>query len=140
MEKLNFRKEKIDDMDVIYVNIAGYEICYNMQVEHDYTGGCFGAATMREYYENIENEERSTHFLYLKDSEWTKIIHGYVPFEFYKNADELIMRFTFSGMGTSQYIRPTGEKDVVLGKVILTDIELKLITDDGKEYIYPKVS
>lgn len=107
-----------------------------MEVEHDYRS-C-GAATMREYYENIENEERSTHYLYLKDSEWKKIIHGYVPFEFFINDDALIMRFTFSGEGTSQYRRKAGKEDIVLGKVVLKDMDLKLITDDGKEYAYKK--
>jgi hypothetical protein len=43
---------------------------------------------MREYLENIENEEMSTHYLRLEGSNWEKVVHGLVRFEFYIITDD----------------------------------------------------
>jgi len=143
MKKLEFRMEntKAGYADgVIYVNVYGYEICYDMQTKHDYTIGMIGgAATMREYIENERDYEESTHYLNLKDSDWKKVVHGYVPYEFYINEDEeMIMRFHFSIGDYYGRQTPSGEVDVLLGKIVLNDMELKLITDDGEEHIFVK--
>ena len=82
--------------------------------------------------------------MHLEDSEWKTIIHGFVPFEFYKVTDNeeadsrLVARFMFTGAGTSQKRARCGEVEVLLGKLSVNDNELKLITDDGKEHFYTK--
>jgi hypothetical protein len=127
----------------ICVNVEGYKIYYTLEDKNNYTYGA-GAGTMREYLENIENEEASTHYLKLEGSDWKTIIHGLVPFKFFKTTNEegtessLVMSFHFTGAGTSPTRIEPGIVNVELGKLFVSDAELKLVTDDGKEHVYTK--
>lgn len=141
-EKLVYKKNGAK----ICVNVDGYNISYKMRDKNNYTLGSFGAASMREYLENIENEENSTHYLKLDESDWETVIHGFVPFEFYKitNEEEMettfVMRMKFTGQGTSptRVFKEPETREVLLGRLFISDTELKLVTDDGEEHIYVK--
>ena len=138
---MSMKKNKLEyvyDNGKVMVDIEGFKVLYRMEVDKDYCGGAVG--TVAEMEDEIENREKSTHYLYLEGSEWKKIVHGYVDYDFYLKKEEnkniLLMTFSFTGIGTSQVLEPEREEDVILGEVILDDDELKLITDDGKVYIY----
>ena len=124
----------------IVVDVESFKILYGMEIHEDYCGG--GIGTWSEMEDAIENSEMSTHYLYLEGSQWKKIVHGNVDYDFYlkkeDNKNTLLMTFSFTGIGTSQFVKPERVEDVILGDVIIEDDELKLITDDGEVHIYSR--
>ena len=64
----------------IVVDVEGFKILYDMEIYKDYCGGAVG--TISEMEDEIENREKSTHYLCLEGSEWKKIVHGYVDYIF----------------------------------------------------------
>ena len=121
----------------LIVQIGDYELIYELKINVDYTY-YGGAATMREAVENIENEEASTHYLILKDTDWNTIIHGYVATDFYlTNSDDgicgtLEVRSTFTGLSDSQFARI---ETTTLGTISKNDNGLTFTTVDGSTEI-----
>ena len=95
-----------NDRGTLRIDVQGAKIEYELEIKDNYSYSA-GAATMREYLENIENDEFTTHYLRLAGSKWETVIHGLVKFEVYLEKEqeeelpELTMVFLFTGAGTS---------------------------------------
>lgn len=130
----------------IILKINGYEIRYILQPKDDYIQGGCGAATMREYLEYVENEEASTHYMYLKDTEWNIVIHGYVLHDFYLNnfhdevCGELELHSKFTGLGTSQYLEGERTEIETIGIITKEDNDLFFTTVGGNTIVKMKLT
>ena len=135
-KKLNY---EIKNHEII-VELEGGQIVYEMQDKENYAAYCMGAATTREWLENLENLEASTHTLKLKNTNWDRVIHGFVERDFYLISTEkegvysLEMRFQFTGLGNSPKERFAGVQKLVLGTVCVGEDGAILLTDDGIKY------
>ena len=130
--------------DKLIIHINGADITYNMETQNDYAQFNWGAATMREYLENIENEEMTTHYLMLEGSDWKTVIHGLVRFQVYLKGDDpvegydLYMVFHFTGDGTSPKRIEPHDQRLDLGRIYENASEIRLVTEDGNDHIFKK--